>query len=62
MVSFEEQYGWAPDSDYEVLKTNDPDGSKYRKMLEKLTVAQAKELNEAAKWYCDHEVTAEGVE
>lgn len=24
-----------------------------------LSVAQAKELNEAAKWYCDHEVTSE---
>lgn len=27
-----------------------------------LTVAQAKELNEAAKWYCDHEVTSESEE
>lgn len=27
-----------------------------------LTVGQVKELNEAAKWYCGHEVTAEGGE
>lgn len=24
-----------------------------------LTVEQVKELNNAAKWYCDHEVTSE---
>ena len=27
-----------------------------------LTVEQVKELNEAAKWYCSHEVTAKGGE
>lgn len=27
-----------------------------------LTVGQAIELNEAAKWYCSHEVTAVGGE
>jgi hypothetical protein len=27
-----------------------------------LTVGQVIELNEAAKWYCDHEVTAVGGE
>lgn len=27
-----------------------------------LTVGQALELNKAAKWYCDHEVTAVGGE
>lgn len=24
---------WSPDSDYDVVKTNDPDGEKWRKML-----------------------------
>lgn len=24
-----------------------------------LTVAQARELNKAARWYCEHEVTSE---
>ena len=27
-----------------------------------LTVAQAQELNEAARWYCEHEVTSESEE
>lgn len=27
-----------------------------------LTVEQARELNDAAKWYCDHEVTSESEE
>ena len=27
-----------------------------------LTVEQARELNNAAKWYCDHEVTSESEE
>lgn len=27
-----------------------------------LTVEQAKELNDAAKWYCDHEATSESEE
>lgn len=25
----------------------------------KLTVEQARELNEAARWYCEHDVTSE---
>ena len=24
---------WEPDSDYEVIKTNDPDGKKWQKMI-----------------------------
>lgn len=28
----------------------------------KLTVAQAKKLNEAARWYCEHEITSESEE
>lgn len=28
----------------------------------KLTVAQAKELNEAARWYCEHEIISESEE
>lgn len=27
-----------------------------------LTVAQAQELNEAARWFCEHEVTSESEE
>lgn len=27
-----------------------------------LTVAQAQELNKAARWYCEHEVTSESEE
>ena len=33
--------------------------SSFRNRFGGLTVAKAKELNEAAKWYCDHEVTSE---
>ena len=35
------------------------DMSSFRKRFGGLTVAQAKELNEAAKWYCGHEITSE---
>lgn len=27
-----------------------------------LTVEQARELNEAARWYCNHEITSESEE
>lgn len=33
--------------------------SSFRNRFGGLTVAQAKELNEAVKWYCEHEVTSE---
>lgn len=33
--------------------------SSFRNRFGGLTVAQAIELNEAAKWFCDHEVTSE---
>lgn len=35
--------------------------SDFRSRFGDLTVAQAQELNEAAKWYCEHEVVS-GVE
>lgn len=38
---------WEPDSDYETLKSN--------KSPEEAT----RILNEAAKWYCEHEITTE---
>lgn len=31
----------------------------FAKKYEKLTVAEALELNKAAEWYCGHEVTSE---
>lgn len=34
--------------------------SSFRERFGNLTVEQAKELNEAAKWYCEHETTAAG--
>lgn len=34
--------------------------SSFRDRFGWLTVEQTKELNEAAKWYCSHEVTAVG--
>lgn len=33
--------------------------SSFRNRFGGLTVQQARELNEAARWYCDHEVTSE---
>jgi hypothetical protein len=33
--------------------------SSFRKRFGGLTVAQAMELNKAAEWYCEHEVTSE---
>ena len=36
--------------------------SSFRERYGDLTVEQAKELNKAAEWYCNHEVTAEGGE
>ena len=36
--------------------------SSFRDRFGKLTVQQAIELNEAAKWYCEHEVTSAGGE
>lgn len=59
-MSFEEEWGWSPDSDYEVIKCNKPQSfaDKYGNM----TVGEIIELNKAAEWYCGHEVTAEGGE
>ena len=34
--------------------------SSFRERFGNLTVQQARELNEAAKWWCNHEVTASG--
>lgn len=34
----------------------------FRDRFGKLTVEQAKELNEAARWYCGHEATSESEE
>lgn len=31
---FEERHGWAPDSDYEIIRTNDPDGTLREKIFE----------------------------
>jgi phage terminase Nu1 subunit (DNA packaging protein) len=31
----------------------------FRSKYGQLTVEQARELNEAARWYCEHEVTSE---
>lgn len=36
--------------------------SDFRSRFGALTVAQALELNEAAKWYCEHEVISGGEE
>ena len=33
--------------------------SSFAERLGELTVEQAQELNEAARWYCEHEVTSE---
>lgn len=33
--------------------------SSFRDRFGNLTVAQAQELNDAAKWYCDHEVVSQ---
>lgn len=33
--------------------------SSFRDRFGKLTVEQALELNKAARWYCNHEVTSE---
>lgn len=33
--------------------------SSFRDRFGQLTVEQARELNEAARWYCGHEVTSE---
>lgn len=33
--------------------------SSFRDRFGQLTVEQARELNEAARWYCEHEVTSE---
>lgn len=34
--------------------------SSFRERFGNLTVEQALELNEAARWYCNHEITALG--
>lgn len=34
--------------------------SSFRDRFGQLTVEQVIELNKAAKWYCGHEITAEG--
>lgn len=36
--------------------------SSFRDRWANITVKQAKELNAAARWYCDHEITAAGGE
>lgn len=36
--------------------------SSFRNRFGNLTVAQALELNEAARWYCGHEITSESKE
>lgn len=36
--------------------------SSFRDRFGKLTVEQAKELNEAVKWYCEHEVISQSKE
>ena len=33
--------------------------SSFRNRFGGLTVEQARELNEAARWFCDHEITSE---
>lgn len=33
--------------------------SSFAERFGELTVEQAQELNEAAQWYCEHEVTSE---
>lgn len=38
------------------------DGQSFADKYGKMTVGEIIELNKAAKWYCDHEVTAEGGE
>lgn len=39
---FEEEWGFSPDSDYEIRKCNKTD----------------EELAKIAEWYCSHEITA----
>lgn len=34
--------------------------SSFRERFGQLTVQQARELNEAAKWWCENEITASG--
>lgn len=34
----------------------------FRERFGKLTVEQARQLNEAARWYCEHEATSEASE
>lgn len=36
--------------------------SSFAERFGELTVEQAQELNEAARWYCEHEVTSEASE
>ena len=36
--------------------------AEWRDMYGNLTVEQVKELNNAAKWYCEHEITSESEE
>lgn len=36
--------------------------SSFAERFGELTVKQARELNEAAQWYCEHEVTSEATE
>ena len=33
--------------------------SSFSERFGQLTVAQARELNEASRWYCEHEATSE---
>lgn len=36
--------------------------SSFRERFENLRLEQVEKLNEAAKWYCDHEITTESEE
>ena len=36
--------------------------SSFAERFGELTVEQAREMNEAARWYCEHEVTSEASE
>lgn len=36
--------------------------SSFESRFGNLTVGQARELNETARWYCEHEVTSESEE
>lgn len=38
---------WDPDTDYEIIKTTDPDGSRQRAMLEKMKSQIKKTLDKA---------------